>query len=109
VKRWHDEIRTVSWLTFLGPAFVERLAQKTGAKLERRGQVEVFPLGDAVVLRAGARPDPGDQNRLRLPPAYVQADEMVRPLRARSGVDFMPPWSPADTEKWLQRFEKRIY
>jgi hypothetical protein len=109
VKEWHEAIRTVSWLTFLGPAFAERLAERSGARIESRGDVEVFAQSGAIVLRAGTRPDAGDQNRLRLPVAYVHADEMVRPVRARGGIDFMPPWSEAETEKWLCRFEKRIY
>lgn len=105
---WHERVRSVSWLTFLGGAFVKRLAAK-GRAPKTDDLVEVTPLGDGLVLRAGARPEECDLNRLRLAPAYVRVDETIRPVRARSGIDFGDPWTESTSEKWLRRFEKRIY
>jgi hypothetical protein len=76
----------------------------------RRGSiVDVQPLATGLLLRAGAQPEQCDLNRLKLAPSYVQADEMIRPIRAASGLDFKDPWDGASTERWLRRFEKRVY
>ncbi len=103
---WHDAIRTVSFLTFVGPSFLARL-REGGVEPASDDRVQVEPLGDGVVIRAGARPEPGDLNRLRVPPSYVRADEIVRPLRAR-GLHFGAPWTEESTAAWLERFERRV-
>lgn len=108
IEVWQEEIRTVSWLTFLGPMMLAKLNQR-GGTLDGRGLVDVRPLAAGVLLQAGAQPMSCDLNRLRLDPAYVRADEMVRPIRARKDVDFGKPWTQKTTEQWLRRFEKRIY
>jgi hypothetical protein len=105
---FYVQIRTVNWLTFIGPAMVKEL-ESLGRRLEGTPQVAVEPLGSAVMLRAGAQPERGDINRLRIPPAYREADAMVRPLRAREGIDFLPPWDEATTSEWLTRFERRVF
>ena len=105
---WHHAIRTVNWLTFLGPAFVEKLTAK-GAPPQAKKHVQVSQVGAHLLLQAGAHPEEADLNRLRLPPAYVEADEIVRPVRARSRIDFQDPWSESITEKWLRRYEKRVF
>jgi hypothetical protein len=105
---WHERMRTVSWLTFVGPAFMSKL-RGLGVDVAPTKNVSVESVADGVVLQAGAQPEEGDLNRLRLPPAYVQADEMVRPVRAHGGLGFKDPWTDALTERWLRRFEKRIY
>jgi hypothetical protein len=105
---WHERLRTVSWLTFLGPEFVTRLAA-LGHKLESPDRsVEVISVGPNTMIRAGAQPDAGDLNRSRLPPPYVIADAMVRPLRAGSDKSFYGRWTETTTVKWLKRFEKRL-
>ncbi|WP_437483312.1 type VI immunity family protein [Sorangium sp. So ce1014] len=106
--RLHDAIRSVNWLTFVGPALAERLRQ-AGKKLESAGPLVVSPVGTSVLLRAGDRPERGDINRLQVPPAYVAADALVRPVRAggtaaESLVFFGSPWSVPETSDWLQRF-----
>lgn len=108
MRRWFHELRTVSWLTMLGPAFVADLRAKNKV-LESNRLVTVSQLGENVLLQAGDKPEEGDRNRLDLPKAYQRADEMVRPKRARSTVDFLEPWSEASTEEWLCRFEKRVH
>jgi len=108
LQDWAKQLRTVSWLTFLGARHVETLTAKQHLP-QSTTLVEVTPLGGGLVLRAGERPEDCDLNRLRLAPSYVQVDQMVRPVRARVDVDFGEPWSESTTEKWLRRFEKRIY
>jgi hypothetical protein len=105
---WHDRMRTVSWLTFLGPVFAARL-RDAGYDLEAPdASVQVFAAGASTVIRAGAQPDPGDLNWSRLPRSYVIADAMVRSLRAGADKNFYGPWTEATTVKWLKRFEKRL-
>jgi len=107
IAEWHERIRTVSWLTFVGPHMALRL-REAGRALQSTNRVRVAEAGKTLVLMAGEQPEEGDVNRLWIPPAYAAADEMVRPLRARRGVDFMEPWTEETTEKWLGRFEQRL-
>ncbi|WP_437641898.1 type VI immunity family protein [Sorangium sp. So ce854] len=102
----HDAIRSVSWLTFVGPA----LAAQRSAPLVRSGAVDVTAAGDNVVLAAGPAPQRGDVNRLDYPAAYVQADQMLRPLRMSRGkeLSFLGPWTEDDITGWLRRFERRV-
>jgi hypothetical protein len=102
---WHDAIRSVNWLTILGPAFVERL-DKAGRRPETNPLVAVEPLGAGLLLRAGDVPQAGDINRLQIPAAYVTADAMVRPIRATTCHNFGVPWTEVTTNDWLTRFER---
>jgi hypothetical protein len=108
MRAFHDRVRTVSWLTFLGPAMTAQL-RASGAPLESDALVRVEPCGEGgVVLRAGDRPAPGDVNRRDVPRAYVRADRIVRAVRAPSPAEtihFYAPWSATTTEAWLRRFE----
>lgn len=101
---FHDRLRTVSWLTFLGPALAATL-RAAGDTLESDDLVTVEPCGEGVVLRAGERPQAGDVNRGDVPAAYARVDRRVRALRAGEGLHFYAPWSAATTEAWLRRFE----
>jgi hypothetical protein len=108
MPEWHLMIRSVNWLTFLGPAFVSELAKRK-ALLASNDLVTVSKAGDNnLVLQAGPMPQEGDINRLQVPAAYRRADEMVRPMRARQDIDFYEPWTEATTKAWLRRFERRI-
>jgi len=108
MTEWHLMIRSVNWLTFLGPAFVSELAKRK-ALLASNDLVTVSKAGDNnLVLQAGPMPQEGDINRLQVPAAYRRADEMVRPMRARQDIDFYEPWTEATTKAWLRRFERRI-
>lgn len=104
---WYTWVRTVSWMTFLGPAMQARLAAAERSPTPT-SLVDVATCGPHMVLTAGAAPEPGDLNRRQLPPAYVDADRMIRPVRAATGVDFYEPWDENSTEAWLRRFERRF-
>ena len=106
VTHFHARLRTVSWLTFVGASMVEELA----GPLAPSGPVQVFPVGGATVLRAGAAPEKGDMNRLQIPAAYRIADAMVRPVRASDGkgMIFFGPWTEAEITEWFRRFEYRV-
>lgn len=104
MRAFHDQLRTVSWLTFLGKDLTGRL-RAAGDALASDDLVASEPCGEGVVLRAGARPEPGDTNRRRIPSAYARADQRVRAVRAAEGLHFYAPWSSSTTEQWLRRFE----
>lgn len=101
---WHDAIRSVNWLTILGPALLRRLDEE-GRRPETNPLVAVDRLGSGLLLRAGDAPQRGDINRLQVPPAYVAADAMVRPIRATTCNTFGVPWTEVSTNEWLTRFE----
>jgi len=101
MRAFHDRLRTVSWLTFLGPD----LAAKAGV-LASDEVVTVSPLENgSVLLRAGDKPEHGDVNRRDVPFAYARVDARLRALRAAENLHFYAPWSVATTEAWLRRFE----
>lgn len=104
MRAFHDRLRTVSWLTFLGKSLTEAL-RGAGDALTGDDLVGIEPCGEGVVLRAGTRPEPGDTNRQRLPAAYARVDRRLRAVRAAEGLHFYAPWSNATTEQWLRRFE----
>ena len=103
--RFLDEIRSINWLTFLGPALAERLREE-GKELVSAGPLEISAAGDALRIRAGARPEAGDVNRLQIPAAYQAADALVRPVRSSGGQVFYGLWTRDQTVEWLQRFGK---
>ncbi|MDB5215869.1 MAG: hypothetical protein JWO86_3796 [Myxococcaceae bacterium] len=104
MRAFHDRVRTVSWLTFLGKDLTGAL-RAAGDSLASDDLVAIEPCGEGVMIRAGARPEPGDTNRRRLPAAYARVDRRVRAVRAAEGLHFYAPWSNATTEQWLRRFE----
>ncbi|WP_437290999.1 type VI immunity family protein [Sorangium sp. So ce406] len=109
MEELHDRLRTVNWLTLLGRGLQDELAQARGRLPESDDLVTTFRAGEHLVLRAGPQPEAGDHNRLRIPPAYVRADEMVRPVRAAEGLNFYEAWTESTTTQWLRRFEKRLF
>jgi hypothetical protein len=102
MNAFHERARTASFLTFVGPA----LAAKVPGAPTADELVSVSKAGDAICLRAGERPLPGDANRSDVPAAYVRADRKIRPIRAIDGIHFMAPWTESTTRDWLTRFER---
>jgi hypothetical protein len=109
LELFHDRIRSINWLTFVGPALEAKLVKK-GRLLETSSLVSVGRLPSCVVLRAGLGPEAGDVNRHAYPPAYVEADTLVGPIRAATGkgTAFLGPWDEDATTDWLRRFERRV-
>lgn len=104
MEPFHEAIRTVSWLTFVG----EPLLQKLGGPLPAvAAPLEVTSLPGALRVQAGPAPDAGDRNRLDYPAAYIAADKLLRPVRAKAA-DFAWPWAPKTTEDWLSRLDRRF-
>lgn len=106
MNEFHDGIRTVSWLTFVGPDLEKKLLTKAKAPASTDA-VTVSREDKVLVLQAGAAPDPGDTNRLQVPRGYVQADAMLRPIRVAPPLNFHGAWDEQTTSDWLTRFERR--
>jgi hypothetical protein len=106
METFFNRIRTVNWLTFLGPALAGELAS-AGRTLRSTPRVDVSQLGSSVLLRAGDAPERGDVNYLAVPAAYREVDALVRPVRASDGRDmvFFGPWDERLIARWLRRFE----
>jgi hypothetical protein len=100
---FHERLRTVGWLTFVGPALLARLP---GPPRARTRDVTIEPCGAGVVLIAGDAPQAGDVNRRDLPRPYAEVDAILRPIRAgaRDALHFGAPWSEQTTARWLDRF-----
>jgi hypothetical protein len=109
VAEFHDRIRTVSWLNFLGGALADELRGE-GRVLESASRLTMHPCGNNLLVQAGPAPERGDQNRLLYPPAYVEADILLRPRRAHDGkgMIFLGPWDETSITDWLRRFERRV-
>lgn len=99
MREFYDRMRTVSWLTFVGPSLMGNLA------IAPDPLFAMAKAGEATIFKAGDRPEPGDVNRNRIPAAYRRVDAVLRPLRAGAGIHFYAPWSASTTEAWLRRFE----
>ncbi|MEJ7728292.1 MAG: type VI immunity family protein [Polyangiaceae bacterium] len=105
----YRRIRTISWLTLVGPALLDELAA-AGRRLVDTPSVALGQAGSAAVLRAGNTPLAGDVNRLDVPAAYREADALLRPVRADDpqGLVALGPWTDDSLLQWLRRFELRV-
>ncbi len=102
---FHRFIRSINWLTFLGPAMTEEL-DHLGKSPASSARVQVSPFEGGLLLRAGPRPERGDLNRLQVPAAYREADALVRPIRHDGErFTFPAPWDAATSSRWIRRFE----
>ena len=101
LELFHDQLRTVQWLTVLGPALAARVDVTPTAPL----RVENRPGG--LLVQAGGAPEPGDTNRRKVPVAYAEADRAMRAVRASDGSKLgWMGFSRETATAWLRRFER---
>lgn len=103
MRAFHDRLRTVSWLTFVGPELAAKLPP---ASVASDDIVQVSPCGEGLLFRAGDAPAAGDANKDDFPFTYVTIDQRLRSIRAAENIHFYAPWSTMTTEAWLRRFER---
>jgi hypothetical protein len=96
-------LRSVQWLTLLGPAFVARV-RSAGDTLAGDDLLGVEVAGDNVLFQAGDAPVAGDTNRGDLLRSYARADARLRSVACDPELHFYAPWSASTTEAWLRRF-----
>ena len=93
-ETFFDRVRTASWLTFLGPALATQVASPTPK------DIDASPVGENLLLRAGAVPSRLDVNRLENSAPYAAVDRFVASVRATKA-EFGRPWTPATSSEWL--------
>lgn len=102
---FHDRIRTVSFLTFVGDPLLEAMGGVPTAPLG--APLDVARMAGGVRVRAGNAPDAGDRNRIGYPAAYMAADKLLRNARADEAF-FGWPWTEKTTQEWLSRLDRRF-
>ena len=99
-----ENIRTVNWLTLVGPRLRSRIKGTADDRIEMH-RTEAFTL-----LRASERPHTGGDEGGRA--AYAAVDALLRPIRLSGGMEGNALrkacggyFNSADAEAWLRRFE----
>ena len=101
-----ERIKGVDWLTLLGDDLLPPVADELGA-LAREADIGVERHTHGVLIRAGAEPHPGDQNRkASSPDAYRRVARAIAPLFPDEfpdlgGEKFI---DTGDTLAWVRRF-----
>lgn len=96
-------IKTVQWLTFLGPAVLAQLGGVTRAKAGLRGAGTVGDVGGGLLVQAGAAPTLGDANRQTDLSALRAVGKALGSVRVKN---HGPIFGTRDhTAAWLARFD----
>ena len=105
VRRLHDGIKGVNWLTFVGNRLLDRLGGESAITdhIDHRFTVTRHP--SAILIQAGHLPDIGDVNRGLVPEAYQHLARLLRPIRAEFEHSFMKGLTDEQSASWLARFD----
>ncbi len=105
-----DVIRDVNWLTAVNDELLARVGGLEKAREVLADEIVLHPYEGGVVFQAGERPVLGDLNKGRVPAAYREVNDFLKPLRyenwdypylrAPYGVDEMEY-----TQWWTHRFD----
>lgn len=108
-KPLHERIRSINWLTFLGPTFRKELEEQQ-VPIGTSSRVAVSDVGDNLLVRAGDTPLRGDVNRRDYPAQYREVDLLLRPIRAYDPepIVFRGDWDNHAIRSWLRRFELAV-
>lgn len=103
-----DGLKTVGWLTALGPQAVDELGGAAKLAKGLGAGATLIPMSSGAVFQAGPRPEAGDRNRRDNLPAYRAVFERVRPLIERTADRTSAVWvggapDPDRTREWLLR------
>ena len=112
-KQNPSELKTIQWLTILGPQ-MQQLAHNKGIALATAWQTESrirqYYIGDILVIQAGDEPRLAPVTKGK-PELYKKVNDVLKPLRIKEAclhigtssnqVEFDTPLS----EKWLARFD----
>ncbi|STY90977.1 type VI immunity family protein [Moraxella bovis] len=79
---WYRGIRSISWLSFIGQPFVDKVLEQPyyAQTLKAYPQVEVKRVGQTMVIQAGSLPRVANKHQ-PLPLAYVVAAHLTRPIQ----------------------------
>jgi hypothetical protein len=101
-------IKCVSWLTFISPAYVQRLGGAKKVSAAAGEGVAIHPLRNGIAVQAGPAPEIGDVNRRQNLPNYRSAGHLLSRVRATDHPAIFGPDGLGEedvTEKWLSRFD----
>ena len=98
-------IVTVDWLTLLGSMYTEKLGGAERISKDLDNDVDVFPLNNGVIIRAGSLPKIGDVNRNDSLVAYQKVSKYLKGLRAPAEEAWIEGFEPEETEEWFARFD----
>ena len=101
---WQDWIRTVHWCTIVSRSLLDKLPEKASLYNHNTLPIEIEPIGNSLLFRAGPKPSLCDVNRQDNITDYSTTDQFLRPIRAARHVNFLPPWDAESTGAWLERF-----
>ena len=100
LELFHDQLRTVQWLTVLGPNLSARV------EVTPTEHLRVETRAGGLVVQAGDAPQRGDTNRRKVPVAYAEADRAMRAVRGSDGSKLgWMGFSRETATAWLRRFE----
>jgi len=103
-------VKGAGWLTILDDRFIKELGGSKKVRAALPDAVEILPVTNGVVLKAGPEPQLGDTNRRKFLPEYKAVYAVTKPLVERA-IGRYPPLSvgtahPRDeTQTWLRRFD----
>lgn len=102
-----DALPGTNWLTMIGKSLAGALSIDLAllASHEWIHGVTVGPVGNGVLLRAGAEPSVGDRNQLEYPKPYAEVARELAPHFVKEPPEFWGKfWNEKDTKAWLYRF-----
>ena len=108
--RIYNGLQSVSWLTFLGSEYTERLGGQDTLQAQLEGAAEVSSLGQGgCLIKAGDAPELGDVNRQDILPSYRAVWGALEPVRADEDA-LAELWVDGmeidDMQAWFKRFEQ---
>lgn len=99
-----DAIKGVNWLTALNASFCDALGGKETIRNRLSDAVQLYDVGDGLLIRAGKHPQLGNVNRGNDLPLYREVNRVVRPLRLDNHRQ-IHGMSMEQTETWFERFD----
>jgi hypothetical protein len=104
-----DGIKGIGWLTILDNGFVKEFGGQKKLREALPDAVELLPVKNGLIIKAGPQPQIGDTNRREFLPEYKAVYKVVKPLAERA-IERSPnlllgPDSKDKTRAWLRRFD----
>lgn len=108
-------IGNTNWITLISEAHIEALGGREALIPQLGAQAQVTDYEGGIMIRAGAMPELGDNNRGLVPEAYIPVARALAPLRFKDypsrkfGLIAVP--APLDhyeeTMRWIARFDEK--
>lgn len=100
----YDKMKTISWLTLLGPTFGRQFHEMGRAKYLDNKDIKVITKNDKVLIQVGEKPEIGDINRGNDLPLYKKVAKAIEPFFCDTHWPFSRIFDEEKTLQWLRRF-----